>query len=153
MSITLTINGEPRTIDADPETPLLWALRDELGMTGTKFGCGIAQCGACTVHLDGMPIRSCQTFIEDIGDASITTIEGIDGKAAKAVEAAWQELEVPQCGYCQSGQIMAATALLAETPKPTDEDIDAAMDDNVCRCATYARIRQAIHVAADKMEA
>jgi len=153
MSITLTINGEPRTVDADPETPLLWALRDELGMTGTKFGCGIAQCGACTVHLDGMPIRSCQTMLEDVADASITTIEGIDGKAAKAVQAAWQELEVPQCGYCQSGQVMAATALLAETPKPTDEDIDMAMDGNVCRCATYARIRQAIHLAADKMEA
>ncbi len=153
MSITLTINGEPRTIDADPETPLLWAIRDELGMTGTKFGCGIAQCGACTVHLDGMPIRSCQTMLEDVGDASITTIEGLDGKAAKAVQAAWQELEVPQCGYCQSGQIMAATALLVETPKPSDEDIDTAMDGNVCRCATYARIRQAIHLAADKMEA
>ncbi|WP_346909214.1 (2Fe-2S)-binding protein [uncultured Roseibium sp.] len=153
MSITLTINGEPRTIDADPETPLLWVLRDELGMTGTKFGCGIAQCGACTVHLDGMPIRSCQTMLEDVGDASITTIEGIDGKAAKAVQAAWQELEVPQCGYCQSGQVMAATALLVEMPKPTDEDIDSAMDGNVCRCATYARIRQAIHLAADKMEA
>ncbi len=152
MSTTLTINGEPRTIDADPETPLLWVLRDELGMTGTKFGCGIAQCGACTVHLDGMPIRSCQTMLEDVGDASITTIEGIDGKAAKAVQAAWQELEVPQCGYCQSGQVMAATALLVETPKPTDEDIDTAMDGNVCRCATYARIRQAIHLAADKME-
>lgn len=153
MSITLTINGEPRTIDADPETPLLWVLRDELGMTGTKFGCGIAQCGACTVHLDGMPIRSCQTMLEDVGDASITTIEGIDGKAAKAVQAAWQELEVPQCGYCQSGQIMAATALLVETPKPSDDDIDTAMDGNVCRCATYARVRQAIHLAADKMEA
>ncbi|WP_417680789.1 (2Fe-2S)-binding protein [Roseibium sp.] len=153
MSITLTINGEPRTIDADPETPLLWAIRDELGMTGTKFGCGIAQCGACTVHLDGMPIRSCQTMLEDVGDASITTIEGIDGKAAKAVQAAWKELEVPQCGYCQSGQVMAATALLVETPKPSDEDIDTAMDGNVCRCATYARIRQAIHLAADKMEA
>lgn len=153
MSITLSINGEPRTIDADPETPLLWVLRDELGMTGTKFGCGIAQCGACTVHLDGMPIRSCQTMLEDVGDASITTIEGIDGKAAKAVQAAWQELEVPQCGYCQSGQVMAATALLVETPKPSDEDIDTAMDGNVCRCATYARIRQAIHLAADKMEA
>ena len=153
MSITLTINGEPRTIDADPETPLLWVLRDELGMTGTKFGCGIAQCGACTVHLDGSPVRSCQTMLEDVGDASVITIEGIDGKAARAVQAAWQELEVPQCGYCQSGQIMAATALLSQTPKPTDEDIDTAMDGNVCRCATYARIRQAIHIAADKMEA
>jgi len=152
MSVTLTINGETRTLDADPESPLLWALRDELGMTGTKFGCGIASCGACTVHMDGVPIRSCQTFVGDLEGASITTIEGINGKAATAVQAAWNELDVPQCGYCQSGQIMAAAALLAETPKPTDEDIDAAMDGNVCRCATYARIRKAIHLAADKME-
>ncbi|WP_305988247.1 (2Fe-2S)-binding protein [Roseibium sp. MMSF_3544] len=153
MSITLKINGETRTLDADPESPLLWALRDELGMTGTKFGCGIAACGACTVHMDGMPIRSCQTYVGDLEGAEITTIEGIDGKAATAVQAAWNELDVPQCGYCQSGQIMAATALLSETPKPTDEDIDAAMDGNVCRCATYARIRKAIHLASDKMEA
>ncbi|WP_269585198.1 (2Fe-2S)-binding protein [Roseibium sp. Sym1] len=152
MSVTLTINGETRTLDADPESPLLWALRDELGMTGTKFGCGIAACGACTVHLDGVPIRSCQTFVGDLEGADITTIEGISDKAAEAVQSAWNELDVPQCGYCQSGQIMAATALLAETPKPTDEDIDAAMDGNVCRCATYARIRKAIHLAADKME-
>ena len=136
MSVTLKINGETRTLDADPESPLLWALRDELGMTGTKFGCGIASCGACTVHMDGIPVRSCQTFVGDLEGAEITTIEGIDGKAAAAVQAAWNELDVPQCGYCQSGQIMAATALLAETPKPTDEDIDAAMDGNVCRCAT-----------------
>lgn len=153
MSVTLKINGETRMLDADPESPLLWALRDELGMTGTKFGCGVASCGACTVHMDGVPIRSCQTFVGDLEGAEITTIEGIDGKAATAVQAAWNELDVPQCGYCQSGQIMAATALLAETPKPTDEDIDAAMDGNVCRCATYARIRKAIHLAADKMEA
>ena len=152
MSVTLTINGQTRTLDADPESPLLWALRDELGMTGTKFGCGIASCGACTVHMDGVPVRSCQTFVGDLEGASITTIEGIDGKAATAVQSAWNELDVPQCGYCQSGQIMAAAALLAETPKPTDEDIDAAMDGNVCRCATYARIRKAIHLAADKME-
>jgi isoquinoline 1-oxidoreductase alpha subunit len=152
MSVTLKINGETRTLDADPESPLLWALRDELGMTGTKFGCGIAACGACTVHLDGVPIRSCQTFVGDLEGADITTIEGINDKAAEAVQSAWNELDVPQCGYCQSGQIMAATALLAETPKPTDEDIDAAMDGNVCRCATYARIRKAIHLAADKME-
>ena len=153
MSVTLKINGETRTLDADPESPLLWALRDELGMTGTKFGCGIASCGACTVHMDGIPVRSCQTFVGDLEGAEITTIEGIDGKAAAAVQAAWNELDVPQCGYCQSGQIMAATALLAETPKPTDEEIDAAMDGNVCRCATYARIRKAIHLASDKMEA
>jgi isoquinoline 1-oxidoreductase alpha subunit len=136
-----------------PKARLLWALRDELGMTGTKFGCGIASCGACTVHWDGMPIRSCQTMVGDLEDAEITTIEGVNGKAAKAVQEAWNELDVPQCGYCQSGQIMAATALLTDTPKPTDEDIDAAMDGNVCRCATYARIRKAIHAAADKMEA
>lgn len=153
MSITLTINGQSRTIDAEPDTPLLWALRDELGMTGTKFGCGIAQCGACTVHWDGTPTRSCQLQVGDLEGANITTIEGVNGKAAEAVQAAWQELNVPQCGYCQSGQILAATALLSETPKPTDDDIDAAMDGNVCRCATYARIRKAIHVAADKMEA
>lgn len=153
MSVTLKINGETRTLNADPESPLLWALRDELGMTGTKFGCGIASCGACTVHWDGVPIRSCQTMVGDLEGAEITTIEGVNGKAAKAVQEAWTELDVPQCGYCQSGQIMAATALLTETPKPTDADIDAAMDGNVCRCATYARIRKAIHTAADKMEA
>ncbi|MBO6756879.1 MAG: (2Fe-2S)-binding protein [Roseibium sp.] len=153
MSVTLTINGEARTIDADPETPLLWVLRDNLQMTGTKFGCGIASCGACTVHWDGMPMRSCQMQIGDLDGAEITTIEGVGGQAAEAVQAAWQELDVPQCGYCQSGQILAAAALLADTPKPTDEDIDAAMDGNVCRCATYARIRKAIHLAADKMEA
>ncbi|WP_421856143.1 (2Fe-2S)-binding protein [Oricola sp.] len=153
MSVTLTINGETRSVDADPDTPLLWVLRDELKMTGTKFGCGVAACGACTVHWDGVPIRSCQTFLEDVEGANIRTIEGIDGKAAEAIRSAWRELDVPQCGYCQSGQIMAATALLTETPKPTDEDIDAAMEGNVCRCATYARIRRAIHVAAEKMEA
>lgn len=153
MSVALTINGVQRTLTVDPETPLLWALRDELKMTGTKFGCGIASCGACTVFWDGMPIRSCQMPIGDLEGAQITTIEGIEGKAAEAVRAAWQELDVPQCGYCQSGQIMAASALLAETPKPTDEDIDAAMDGNVCRCVTYTRIRKAIHVAAEKMEA
>jgi len=153
MSVTLKINGETRTLEADPESPLLWALRDELKMTGTKFGCGIAACGACTVHWDGVPIRSCQTMVGDVEGAEITTIEGVGGKAATAVQAAWNELDVPQCGYCQSGQIMAAAALLSETPKPSDEDIDAAMDGNVCRCATYARIRKAIHLAADKMEA
>ncbi len=152
MSVTLTINGETRVLNADPESPLLWALRDELGMTGTKFGCGIASCGACTVHLDGEPIRSCQTMVGDVEGANITTIEGINGKAAAAVQAAWNDLDVPQCGYCQSGQIMSAAALLAENDNPSDEDIDDAMSGNLCRCATYARIRKAIHLAADKME-
>jgi isoquinoline 1-oxidoreductase alpha subunit len=151
--ITLTINGETREIDADPDMPLLWALRDVAGLTGTKFGCGMAQCGACTVHMDGVPIRSCQTAIGDIGGAKITTIEGITGKVAEAVQAAWTELDVPQCGYCQSGQIMSAVALLSENKKPSDADIDAAMSGNLCRCATYARIRPAIHDAARRLEA
>jgi isoquinoline 1-oxidoreductase alpha subunit len=150
--VRLNINGEDREIDVDPDTPLLWVLRDELQMTGTKFGCGIAACGACTVHLDGIPVRSCQTMASDAEGMSIVTIEGVDGKAARAVQAAWRDLDVPQCGYCQSGQILAATALLAETPKPSDEDIDAAMSGNVCRCATYTRIRAAIHRAAETME-
>ncbi len=153
MTVDFTLNGQAVSVDVDADTPLLWVIRDELGMTGTKFGCGLALCGACTVHMDGVPIRSCQTFIEDAAGASITTIEGIDSKPAKAVQAAWQELDVPQCGYCQSGQIMSATALLSETPKPSDEDIDAAMSGNVCRCATYHRIRKAIHRAAEIMEA
>ncbi|QGZ36894.1 (2Fe-2S)-binding protein [Stappia indica] len=150
--IRLNINGEDREIDVEADTPLLWVLRDELGMTGTKYGCGIAACGACTVHLDGMAVRSCQTMASDAEGMAIVTIEGVDGKAAQAVQAAWRELEVPQCGYCQSGQILAATALLAETPKPSDEDIDMAMSGNVCRCATYTRIRAAIHRAAETME-
>lgn len=150
--IRLNINGEDREIDVEADTPLLWVLRDELGMTGTKYGCGIAACGACTVHLDGMAVRSCQTMASDAEGMAIVTIEGVDGKAAQAVQTAWRELEVPQCGYCQSGQILAATALLAETPKPSDEDIDMAMSGNVCRCATYTRIRAAIHRAAETME-
>jgi len=150
--IRLNINGQDREIDVDPDTPLLWVLRDELGMTGTKYGCGIAACGACTVHLDGMAVRSCQTMASDAEGMSVVTIEGVDGKAAQAVQAAWRELDVPQCGYCQSGQILAAAALLAETPKPSDEDIDMAMSGNVCRCATYTRIRAAIHRAAETME-
>lgn len=149
----VTVNGERRTVDVDPDTPLLWVLRDELQMTGTKFGCGIAACGACTVHMDGSPVRSCQMPIEAVGDSQITTIEGVDTKAAKAVQTAWVELQVPQCGYCQSGQIMSATSLLTETPKPTDDDIDAAMYGNACRCATYVRIRKAIHRASEIMEA
>ena len=151
--VRLNVNGEERVLDIDPETPLLWVLRDELRMTGTKFGCGIAACGACTVHMDGMPIRSCQTMAMDAEGVTITTIEGVGGRAADAVQAAWRELAVPQCGYCQSGQILAATALLEETPRPTDEDIDFAMSGNVCRCATYHRIRAAIHRAAETLEA
>lgn len=148
-----TVNGEVRDVEVAPDTPLLWVLRDELQMTGTKFGCGVAMCGACTVHIDGVPARSCQTMLGDVAGAEITTIEGVNSTAAEAIQAAWAELNVPQCGYCQSGQIMSATALLAETPKPTDADIDAAMDGNLCRCATYVRIRAAIHRAADLMEA
>ena len=152
MQFELTVNGAARTVDVDEDTPLLWVLRDELGLQGTKFGCGIAACGACTVYVDGEPARSCQTPIESVGASQITTIDGLDGKAADAVRAAWREYDVPQCGYCQSGQIMAATALLSETAKPSDEDIDDAMDGNVCRCATYHRIRKAIHRASDIME-
>ena len=152
MQFELTVNGEMRTVDVDDDTPLLWVLRDELGLKGTKFGCGIAACGACTVYVDGTPMRSCQTPIDSVGDSRITTIDGLAGKAADAVRAAWREQDVPQCGYCQSGQIMAATALLSETRKPSDADIDEAMAGNVCRCATYHRIRTAIHRAADIME-
>ncbi len=151
--VKFTLNGEIRQVDADPDMPLLWVLRDELKMTGTKFGCGVASCGACTVHIGGTPARSCQALIGDLEGADVTTIEAIDTPAAKAIQAAWVELQVPQCGYCQSGQIMSASALLTETPKPTDEDIDAAMEGNLCRCATYARIRRAIHRAAEIMEA
>ncbi|MEM8948419.1 MAG: (2Fe-2S)-binding protein [Pseudomonadota bacterium] len=153
MTVDFTLNGQAVSVDVDDDTPLLWVIRDELGMTGTKFGCGVAMCGACTVYLDGQPMRSCQTYIEDVAGSEITTIEGLDSKPAQAVQAAWQELDVPQCGYCQSGQIMSAAALLSETPKPSDEDIDAAMSGNVCRCATYHRIRKAIHRAAEIMEA
>ncbi len=153
MSITLTINGERRDVDAEPGTPLLWVLRDELDMTGTKFGCGVAACGACTVHIDGQPTRSCMTFVEDAAETEITTIEGINGKVAEAVQQSWRDLDVVQCGYCQSGQIMSAIGLLSETPNPTDADIDAYMSGNACRCATYQRIRAAIHDAAGKLEA
>jgi len=150
---SFSINGKQTTVDVDPDTPLLWVIRDELKLTGTKFGCGIAQCGACTVHLDGMPRRSCVTPISSVEGGSVTTIEGISGKEAKAIQSAWQKLDVPQCGYCQSGQIMTAVALLSEIPKPTDADIDAAMAGNVCRCATYVRIRAAIHHAAQTVGA
>jgi isoquinoline 1-oxidoreductase alpha subunit len=147
--ITLTVNGRKRQVNAEPDTPLLWVLRDTLGMTGTKFGCGAQLCGACTVHLDGKPVRSCGTPVSAAAGKRITTIEAIDKTAAgRKIQAAWAELDVPQCGYCQSGQIMSATALLAEKPHPTDADIDAAMEGNVCRCGTYPRIRAAIHKAA-----
>lgn len=152
MALRITVNGEERTVDADPDMPLLWALRDHLQLTGTKFGCGIAACGACTVHMDGFPVRSCSIAVGDAEGAEITTIEGLDSPAAKAVQSAWQDLDVVQCGYCQSGQIMSAISLLEETPQPSDEDIDVAMSGNVCRCATYVRIRAAIHEAAKRME-
>ncbi len=150
--VQFVLNGEAREVKAEPDTPLLWVIREELGLTGTKFGCGVALCGACTVHLDGSPIRSCSTAVGDVEGASITTIEGVGSKAARAVQAAWESLDVVQCGYCQSGQIMSAVALLEENPKPSDEDIDAAMSGNICRCATYVRIRAAIHQAAKTME-
>ena len=150
MAIELQVNGEARKIQADPDTPLLWVLRDELRLTGTKFGCGIAQCGACTVHVDGRPRRACVTPVRLVAGRKITTIEGLQGETAAAVQSAWTELDVPQCGYCQSGQIMSAVALLAEVPKPSDEQIDDAMAGNLCRCATYVRIRKAIHKAAGR---
>jgi isoquinoline 1-oxidoreductase subunit alpha len=147
--VTLRINGLERTVDAPSDMPLLWVLRDLLGMTGTKFGCGIAQCGACTVHLDGQPVRSCQLAVGSVGNRSITTIEAVGTTPAGArIQKAWLELEVVQCGYCQSGQIMSATALLSGTPNPDDSDIDAAMAGNICRCGTYVRIRAAIKRAA-----
>jgi isoquinoline 1-oxidoreductase alpha subunit len=151
--ITISINGAPQAIDAEPDMPLLWALRDLIGLTGTKFGCGMAQCGACTVHLDGQPIRSCQTTLGDVGQGKITTIEGIAGKVAQTVQTVWADMDVPQCGYCQSGQIMAAVSLLTDNKKPSDADIDGAMTGNLCRCATYHRIRGAIHEAARRLEA
>jgi isoquinoline 1-oxidoreductase alpha subunit len=153
MASTLKINGEQKTVEASADTPLLWVLRDILGMTGTKFGCGIAQCGACTVHVDGKPVRSCLLPIGAVRDRNVTTIEGIGATPAGAkVQKAWLELEVIQCGYCQSGQIMAA-ALLANTPNPDDADIDAAMAGNICRCGTYVRIREAIKQAASGRQA
>ena len=145
----VTINGRRYDIDLPADTPLLWALRDELGLTGTKFGCGMALCGACTVHLDGQAVRSCMTPLSAVANKKVTTIEGLEtDKVGKAVQTAWIEVNVPQCGYCQSGQIMSATALLKRTPKPTDADIDSAMAGNICRCGTYTRIRTAIKQAA-----
>jgi isoquinoline 1-oxidoreductase subunit alpha len=148
MAITLKINGKSETVDAAPGTPLLWVLRDHLAMTGTKFGCGVAQCGACTVHVDGQPTRACITPHDSLENTEITTIEGIEGSAADAIRKAWVANDVPQCGYCQSGQIMAATALLRDNPTPDDAAIDEAMSGNLCRCATYMSIRRAIKQAA-----
>lgn len=153
MTISLKLNGQPYRVDVDPDTPLLWVIRDELKLTGTKYGCGIAQCGACTVQLNGTAIRSCQIAIGDVGEASITTIEAVSGAEANAVKQAWTELDVVQCGFCQSGQIMQAVDLLKLNSSPTDEVIDSAMGGNACRCATYTRIRAAIHRAADILEA
>ena len=146
---TLNVNGQSLTTDAAPDTPLLWVLRDHLGLTGTKFGCGKALCGACTVHIDGQATRSCVTPLAAVADRKVTTIEGLSAGRSHAVQRAWMELDVPQCGYCQSGQIMSASALLASNPAPTDADIDRAMSGNICRCGTYPRIRAAIHRAAE----
>src|SRR6516225_2201368 len=149
MTYQIKVNGQDRTVDADGDIPLLWILRDVLGMTGTKFGCGIGQCGACTVHIDGQPTRSCLTSIDSVGGSAVTTIESIGGtQAGKAIQAAWIDLEVPQCGYCQSGQIMSAAALLSSNANPSDGDIDTALSGNICRCGTYKRIRAAIKKAA-----
>lgn len=153
MATDFTLNGKPARFDGDPETPLLYVLRDHLGLTGTKYGCGIAQCGACTVHLDGKNRRSCVTPVSMVANRQVTTIEGLAGKEAKAVQNAWVAIDVPQCGFCQSGQVMSAVGLLKIKKKPSDADIDAAMAGNICRCATYVRIRQAIHDAAKAMEA
>ena len=154
MAFTLSINGETKTADVDGDTPLLWVLRDTLGLVGAKFGCGAALCGACTVHLDGSPTRACVTPVESVGKKKVTTIEGIGKSPVGAkVQEAWKAIDVPQCGYCQAGQIMSATALLTEKPKPTDEDIEAAMNGNLCRCATYNRIKKAIKVAAGQEKA
>lgn len=151
MPVTFSVNGEERTVDVDPDTPLLWVLRDELRLTGTKFGCGIAQCGACTVHMNGLPRRACVTPVASIEGQSVTTVEGLEGPEADAVRDAWAEFDTPQCGYCQSGQIMSAAALLARNPSPSDEDIDNAMAGNICRCATYVRIRKAIKSAGETL--
>jgi len=148
MPFTLNVNGKSVTVDVPADMPLLWVLRDVLDMKGTKFGCGIAQCGACTVHVDGTPTRSCQRRVASVAGMSVTTIEGLSPDGTHPVQRAWEEIDVPQCGYCQAGQLMSAAALLASKPNPTDADIDQAMNGNICRCATYLRIRQAIHRAA-----
>lgn len=148
MAIDITLNGRPLSLDAEPNMPLLWAIRDLAGMTGTKFGCGKALCGACTVHVDGQPVRSCSFPVSAAAGKNVTTIEGISADGSHPVQVAWRELNVAQCGYCQSGQIMSAIALLERTPNPSDEEIDTAMSGNICRCGTYTRIRAAIHKAA-----
>ena len=149
MATKLTVNGEERSIDADQNMPLLWALRDELKLTGNKFGCGIAQCGSCTVHVNGESVRSCQAFLGDLDGADVITIEAVEGPEADALRQAWTELDIPQCGYCQSGQIMAAVAMLKNKPNPNERVIDSTMSGNVCRCVTYHRIRAGIHRAAE----
>ena len=147
--ITVSVNGKVHEVDVDPDTPLLWVLRDHVQLTGTKYGCGMALCGACTVYLDGTPVRSCSTPVSAASGKAVTTIEGLESKVGRAVKDAWERLEVVQCGYCQPGQVLSATALLERNPRPTDADIDAAMNGNLCRCATYVRIRAAIHEAAN----
>jgi isoquinoline 1-oxidoreductase subunit alpha len=149
MAISFKVNGKPASVDVPADMPLLWVLRDVLDLKGTKFGCGISQCGACTVHVNGVATKSCQRKVSTVADANITTIEGLSSDGNHPLQRAWEEVDVPQCGYCQAGQIMAAAALLAKNPKPTDGDIDTAMNGNLCRCATYLRIRQAIHRAAE----
>jgi isoquinoline 1-oxidoreductase alpha subunit len=149
MAFTLLVNGVQYSVEAEPETPLLWVLRDSIGLTGTKYGCGIGQCGACTVQLDGAPVRSCQTQVSTVGTKKVTTIEGLSPNGSHPLQRAWQELDVPQCGYCQAGQLMTAAALLTRIAKPTDQQIETAMNGNVCRCGTYMRIKEAIHLAAN----
>ena len=153
MTMQLIVNRQQHEVDVAPDTPLLWVLRDHLQLTGTKYGCGMAQCGACTVHLNGTPVRACVTPVQAVAGQAITTIEGLDSAAGKAVQQAWDELSVVQCGYCQSGQIMSAAALLATNAAPSDSDIDSAMNGNICRCATYVRIRRGIHRAAQNLAA
>ena len=151
MPVTFTVNGQRTTVDVATDMPLLWVLRDVLDMKGTKFGCGVAQCGACTVHLNGNPTRACMTPVGSVEGANVTTIEGLSSDGSHPLQQAWMELDVPQCGYCQAGQLMSAAALLARAPKPSDEEIDGAMAGNICRCGTYQRIRAAIHSAAEKI--
>lgn len=153
MEITLTVNGQSRTVDVPADMPLLWVLRDELDLKGTKFGCGSQQCGACTVHVNGTPVRSCSRRVAAVAGAQVTTIEGLSPDGTHALQRAWDELDVPQCGYCQAGQLMRAAVLLSQNPKPTDADIDTAMNGNLCRCATYPRIRAGIHRAAELLAA